>query len=100
MYMVIGLVVLSGSQVLILKAQDILGSRFCIPRWFLPDYYNYHKTFHVDPDDFEICAICLADIIPSTENSKTINLKVQQGMTGYFALCYMYGRYYLFFGEC
>jgi len=85
MYMVIGLVVLSCSQVLILKALDKLGPRFCIPRWILPDYYNYHKTFHVDLDDFETCAICMADIISSTENAKTINHKVQQGMTEYFA---------------
>jgi len=84
MYMVVGLVVSAGSQVLILKAQDIWGSRFCIPRCIQPDYYNYHKTFQVDPDDYETCAICMADIISSTEDSKT-NLKVQQGITEYFA---------------
>jgi len=66
---VVGLLVLAGMQMFVLKAQDRWGSRFFIPKQLQPDYYDYHRTFQIDPDDYETCAICMAEIVSSTENS-------------------------------
>jgi len=63
---VVGLLVLAGMQMLVLKAQDRLGSRFFIPKRLQPNYYDYHRTFQIDPVDYETCAICMADIVSST----------------------------------
>jgi len=80
-HIVVGIVVLAGSQVFILKAQSKYGSRFFIPERFLPGYYNYHQTFNVEREDYETCAICIADIISSTENTKTVNVNAQRETT-------------------
>jgi len=83
MYMVVGLMLFASCQVLTLKAQDKWGSRFLLPKWLQPDYYDYHQTFY--PDDNETCAICMADIISSTEDPLTINNNVEQVKTEYIA---------------
>lgn len=64
----IGLVVWSGIQVFVLRGQDKWGSRFFIPKWLQPDYYNYHIKFNPERD--ENCAICMNDFLSTSENSK------------------------------
>jgi len=63
---VFGLLVFAGMQMLVLKAQDRWGSRFFIPKRLQPDYYDYHRTFQIDPDDYDTCAICMVEIVSST----------------------------------
>lgn len=60
---VFGLIVFVGLQVFILRGQNRWGTRFFIPKRFQPDYYEYHRTFQIDPDDDEKCAICMDNFI-------------------------------------
>lgn len=85
LYLLAGLVVLVGSQVFLLKAQDRWGTRFFIPKMVQIDYYNYHQHFYIDPDDDEICAICMTDIISSKEDLTYSYDKVDGGKWKYIA---------------
>lgn len=76
---VFGLLALAGTQMFVLKAQDRWGSRFFIPKRLQPDYYNYHRTFQIDPHDYETCAICMVDIVSSTVDSNIDNEEAIKG---------------------
>jgi len=68
-----GLLIFTGLQVFILRGQDRWGSRFFIPKRIQPDYYEYHRTFQVDPDDNEKCAICMVNFIDEPEDVETVS---------------------------
>lgn len=65
---VVGLLVLAGIQVFLLKGMDTWGSRFFIPKRLQSDYYEYHQNFEIDPEDYDSCAICMKDIVSSTKD--------------------------------
>jgi len=83
---VFGLLVFAGLQMLVLKAQDRWGSRFFIPKRLQPDYYDYHRTFQIDPDDYETCAICMIEIVSSTPDFTVDKEEVIKGNFEDFAM--------------
>jgi len=75
---VFGLVVFSGLQVFILRGQSKWGSRFFIPKRLQPDYYEYHRTFQVDPDDDEKCAICMVNFTGEPEDLEIVTAAAEK----------------------
>lgn len=74
-----GIVVL---QIIILALQDRFGSRFFIPKYFLPEQYNYFVNIKTDSTEEEVesCPICMDPLNQQPSNAKlglleSINLK-------------------------
>ena len=73
-------------EVILIGLQNRLGSRFFVPKRFLPNYYNYRQKLKAnDSAAHEDCAICLQglmDRLPSTvdsvDNSQTINSSMHE----------------------
>jgi len=79
---VLGLLVFTGLQVFILRGQSRWGSRFFIPKSLQPDYYEYHRTFQIDPDEEEKCAICMVNFTddePEDVDVETVITSAEKG---------------------
>jgi len=76
---VLGLLVFTGLQVFILIGQSKWGARFFIPKRLQPDYYEYHRTFQIDPQDDEKCAICMADFLSQPEDVEVVTTSEDKG---------------------
>jgi len=49
--------------VALLYLQSRLGSRFFVPKRFLPNYYNYKLKLRLDEENKEMdCSICLQNL--------------------------------------
>lgn len=58
--LVIVLLAIFGLEMVLLALQNRLGSRFFVPKRFLPNYYNYKQKVKMEGDLLEYeCTICL-----------------------------------------
>jgi len=62
-----------GLQVGVLVIQHYKGPRFCIPRRFRPDKYDYYRRIPmVDVSENEDCAICMMPVGGSSDSSPRV----------------------------
>eukprot|EP00357_Protocruzia_adherens_P031958 CAMPEP_0115020354 /NCGR_PEP_ID=MMETSP0216-20121206/30056_1 /TAXON_ID=223996 /ORGANISM="Protocruzia adherens, Strain Boccale" /LENGTH=587 /DNA_ID=CAMNT_0002392133 /DNA_START=252 /DNA_END=2015 /DNA_ORIENTATION=+ len=70
----ITMIVLVIAQSLVLYLQGILGSRFFIPRYFLPPKYNYYQNFSdegiTQEGDIQECCVCLNKLNSSSDGGE------------------------------